>query len=342
MGFKIIGTGSAIPTRKLKNDDLKEFFDTSDEWIRTRTGIEERGVITNESVLSLAERAARLALENVDGDISVIICATLSSDFVTPSLACLVAEKLGISGSCMAFDINMACCGFIYALSLAESLLAKNKGGRALIVAAESMSSVVDWTDRSTAVLFGDGAGAALIEYCDSPIYFDFNLKPEHGVLYAERGAGNCPLRQTKADGGLVMNGQEVYKFATAAIDERILAVLEKAGVSPECVDKFLLHQANIRIIQSAIYKLKLPKERFLHNIEKYGNTSAASVAILLDETYKEGKLKRGDKTVMCAFGAGLLRRRVTLFFKAGCGKRRLIPAYMRVNIYKIKEKNLK
>ncbi len=306
MGINIIGTGSAIPAKKLKNNDLRAFFDTSDEWIRTRTGIEERGIITDESVLSLAERAARLALENVDGDISVIICATLSSDYVTPSLACLVAEKLEISGGCMAFDINMACCGFIYALGVAESILAQNKGGRALIIAAEAMSSVVDWTDRSTAVLFGDGAGAAVIEYSEKPAIFDFNIKPDRQPLYAERGTGNCPVRQNTAGGGLKMNGQDVYKFASSAIDERILAVLKKAGVNPADVDKFILHQANIRIIQSAIYKLKLPAERFYHNIERYGNTSAASVPILLDELVRSGEVKKGDKTVLCAFGAGL------------------------------------
>lgn len=309
MGFKITGTGSSLPQRAVTNDELTSVLDTSDEWIRTRTGIERRRIAVDESAEMLASRAAELALERAGvtaEQVDLIICATMSAGHLTPSLACIVCGEIGGRSDCITLDVNMACCGFLYAMYTADSFFKAGRAKKALIVAAERMSDVVDWTDRSTAVLFGDGAGAALLEAAEGEVAFDVCVKPDVTALYARRKGGNCPFRRDDGDGYLKMNGQEVYKFASDAIEKRIRAVLEKAHTPAEEVDMFLLHQANRRIIESAVYKLQLPREKFPQNIAEYGNTSAASVAILLDELYSGGRIKNGQKIVMCAFGAGL------------------------------------
>lgn len=309
MGFSIIGTGHALPANRVKNEALTQYFDTSDEWIRTRTGITERRVLVDESVTGLAAESARQALEKSGvkaEDIQLIICATMSGDYITPSLASLIVGEIGAKSDCLAFDINMACCGFVYALSIADGFFRAGTIKTALVIAAEGMTRLVDWKDRSTAVLFGDGAGAAVLTASEKNAYFDVCTKSDHTALYALRAGDNCPMREPVAYGFLKMNGQEVYKFASDAIEKRIIAVLNKAGLSAEQVDQFILHQANHRIIESAIYKLQLPKDRFPENIARFGNTSAASIPILLDELLESGTIKKGQKIVLCAFGAGL------------------------------------
>lgn len=311
MSFQILGTGSALPVRTVTNEDLTKFLDTSDEWITTRTGIGTRHILSDgESLLSLATEACTKALENAEtdaGDIDLLICTTLQGDYISPALSCLIARELGLGERTITLDTNMGCCGFEYGLSIANAYFAAGMAKKAIVVAAEALSRYSDWTDRATCCLFGDASGAAVLSASDDhKVDFDLRVSGNSDVLNIERHGDNCPFHEEAPAGVLHMKGQEVFKFAVSSIVERIHAILERNGLGEDDVEKYFLHQANLRIINSAVSKVGVSPEKFPHNIEKYGNTSSATIPVLLDEANRAGALKRGDKIVLCAFGAGL------------------------------------
>lgn len=300
MGTKIAGTGIYLPKTVLTNFDLENMVDTTDEWITTRTGIKERRIAKEESVLKMALNASEEAIREAGvspGEIDAVIVATLTPEKRFPSTGCLLQAELGMDKG-FAFDISAACSGFIYALDLADSLLKTGKADRVLVVGVEKLSEIVDWEDRSTCVLFGDGAGAVLLErsrdesdILASKMYSDGSL---WDLLYAD----NC--------GYIKMKGRELFKVAVRNMEDVCREVLKMAGMSPGDVDVVIPHQANVRIINSLAEKLGIPKERFFVNIERYGNTSAASIPIALHEAVKEGRVKRGDTVLFTAMGGGL------------------------------------
>lgn len=306
--MRILGTGSALPARTVTNDDLAKFLDTSDEWIRTHTGIESRQVITGETLLQLAARAANAALENAgltSADIDYLLCSTVQADTVTPSLGCVLQAEIG--AECPALDVNGACAGFLYALDLADALLKAGKAARVLVVCAEGMTRMVDWSDRSTCVLFGDGAGAAVMDGGEGLLATRLTSAGDATFLNMYPSPGNSPFATSHLPmRALYMDGPEIYRFAVSHSVKDLRAVCEAAGVALEDVDHFLLHQANKRIIDAARVRLKQPEEKFPLNVQVRGNTSSASVPILLDEVNRAGRLHSGDILAMSAFGAGL------------------------------------
>lgn len=307
MSLKIISTGRALPRRSVSNHEVSALVDTNDEWVTTRTGIHSRYVCEDETLTDLCERAALQALEKsgIDrSDIDMVICSTAGGDYIFPSLACSITEKLEIC--CPAFDINAACTGFIYALDLASAYISSGKAENILILCAEMMSKHVDWNDRSTCILFGDGAGACIVAKGNSLRYVKLTTKGDTKILYREDGNGNTPFSTRKERGFVHMQGQEVFKFAVNMIETHTKAALEALSLEAEDIDLFLLHQANKRIIDFAKTKLKQPDEKFPINIQRYGNISSASIPILLDELLEEKRIKKGDKLLLSAFGAGL------------------------------------
>ena len=307
MNIKIIGTGSALPELSVTNDDISKVLETSHDWIFSRTGIASRHICEN-GLTPIAVQAGANALKDADcsiESIDYILCATISGDYGTPSLACLVQQELG--GACPAMDISAACAGFIYGLEMADALISGGRAKRVLLIAAESLSSAVDWTKRDVSVLFGDGAGAVVLEQGDDLLSLFTSAVGKPEPLFMKRPKGNCPfVPEREGDVYLQMDGQEVYKFAVSAMVNDITRVINDAGITPEDVDYVLPHQANVRIIEAAARKLPIPAEKFLSNIQYTGNTSAASIPILLDESCKAGKIKAGQLLVMSAFGAGL------------------------------------
>ncbi len=334
MSLNIIGTGGAFPGTGQSNDVLSNFVDTSDEWISTRTGIKTRHVCVTATVTDIALRAALKALEDSGTkpeELDFIICSTIRGDYVVPSLACLLQGEL--KATCPAFDINAACCGFLYALNVADSFIVSGQAKKILIVSAEAMSRVIDWTDRSNCVLFGDGAGAVVVEPGDSLLAMKVTAQGSKEFMRIANGRGNCPIGMehltersenpivaesvhydTEAlgdyrDGAytyLIMDGQEVYKFAVSTMLKDIPDIVEKAGLTMDDIDLILPHQANLRIINAARTRLKLPMEKFKTNLERMGNTSDASIPLLLDELNRTGQLKKGMHLLLSAFGAGL------------------------------------
>ncbi len=310
MNFKIIGTGSRVPKLSVDNNKLSEFLDTSDEWIVSRTGIRERRVCTDETLTELSVGAAQRAVENAGirvEDLDLILCSTIAGDFFTPSLACVVQRALG--ASCPAVDLNAACSGFIYALDIADSYFSSGKVKNVLIVSAEEMSKMVDWKDRATCVLFGDGAAAVVLTQGESLLSIKLSARGGTEVLRIPTIQGNSPFRPKNREvrtSSLYMNGQEVYKFAVSSAGNDIAEVIQRAKVKIENIAYFILHQANYRIVETIMKKLKQPREKFPMVIQKYGNTSSSCVPIMLDEMNRGGKLKRGDLLVISAFGGGL------------------------------------
>lgn len=311
MTIEIIGTGSCLPENKMTNDDLANIVETSDEWIVSRTGIHTRHIAKEETTSSMASEAAKKAVEDAGvspEDIDLIITATVSPDYAFPSTACIVQSDIGAVNA-VAFDMSAACSGFIFALNTAYAYISAGIYKTALLVGAETLSRHVDWEDRSTCVLFGDGAGAAVVR------------RSEKGFISFEQGADgvkgmvlNCtyppisnPCHVKERNSGFMkMDGQEVFKFAVKKVPECIQSLLEKQNMTPQDVDWYLLHQANIRIIQSIAKRLQVSLDKFPSNLAEYGNTSAASVPILLDEVCKKGLIKEGDKVVLAGFGGGL------------------------------------
>ena len=304
----MIGTGSSYPAKVVTNDDLAGIVDTSDEWIRTRTGVAERRICTTETITDLALEAAQKALENAKKhvkSIDLIICATISGDYITPSLACILQSKLGVT--CPAFDVSAACSGFIYAMDIAESYFVRGKVKNVLIVAADALSKVLDWKDRSTCVLFGDGAAAVVLGEGDGLKSIKLSASGNVEALNIPNVRNEVPWVDKPAVNTVFsMNGHDVYKFAVSSMIHDVRDVVKMADMKEEEITYVLPHQANIRIIEAGKRRLGIPEDRFYTNIEKFGNMSCVCIPMMLDELNVSGKLKKGDKLVMSAFGGGL------------------------------------
>lgn len=311
MKTRIIGTGSCLPETIVTNDDLAKILDTSDEWIRNRTGIRERRLAKEETTASMSIKAARCALEKAQvsaQEIELIIVGTVTGDYVTPSTACEVQAALGADRA-VAFDINGACSGFMFALHTADAYFKAGIYKTALVIGAETLSKIMDWKDRSTCVLFGDGAGAAVLRAEERGLLaYEQGSDGEKGsVLTCRNRCNHNPLVHNETTlQYTVMDGQEVYKFAVTTVPASIRKVVQEAGLSVEDIDYFVLHQANIRILQSVARRLKVSEDKFPISLDHCGNVSAASVPILLDEINQKGMLKSGMKIVLSGFGAGL------------------------------------
>ena len=297
----------SVPERIVKNDELANYVETNDEWIKQRVGIAERRVATTETCADMAEKAAKAALENAEvkpEELDLIIASTVSGDYASPSLSCLVQKRIG--ATCMAFDISAACSAFMFLLETAAGYFARGHK-KVLLVSSEKLSKLVDWSDRSTCVIFGDGAGAAVLGEGDS--YFDsvFNVTGDDEVIRIPTYAGNSPFSALEPEKPVIhMAGQETFKYAVNAIVHDIKTLLERNSISPDEVKYVVPHQANKRIIDAASRRLGIPYEKFVVDIDKYGNTSSASLPIALDELWRSGELKRGDLVVFTAFGGGL------------------------------------
>ncbi|MFS8212115.1 beta-ketoacyl-ACP synthase III [Paenibacillus polymyxa] len=312
----VIGTGKYVPEKILTNKDLEAIVETSDEWIVSRTGIQERHIAAPEQATSdLAYEAAIKALESAGmtaQDLDLIIVATVTPDMAFPSTACILQDKLGAKGAA-AFDLSAACSGFVYGLATATSFIKTGIYNNALIIGADCLSRITDYTDRNTCVLFGDGAGAVVIgEVPEGRGFQSFDLGAEGAggsLLKLEAGGSRLPASADTLENKqhyIYMNGREVFKFAVRVMGTATVEVLEKAGLSKDDIDLFVPHQANIRIIQSAMQRLDLPEEKVVVNVHKYANTSAASIPLALVEAAEEGRMKEGDRVLMVGFGGGL------------------------------------
>ncbi len=312
----IAGSGFYVPKKVLTNFDLEKIVDTTDNWIRTRTGVRERRIADdNEATSDLAVKAARKALEDArisPQEINLIIVATLSPDYLFPSTACLVQDKLGIKDA-WAFDIEAACSAFIYALSVAEAFIKSDTCKTALVIGAEVFSRIVNWKDRNTCVLMGDGAGAVVLREVENgkgilSTHLGADGSRAH-LLKQPAGGSRLPATEETVRQGLhyfKMQGNEVFKLAVRIMSESVITALKKGSLSNKDIDLIIPHQANIRILNAMAKKLSLPMEKFMVNLDKYGNTTAASIPIALDEASKQGRIKEGDIVVLVAFGAGL------------------------------------
>ena len=344
VSIRITGTGSALPGRIVTNKELEQMVETSDEWIRERTGIVERHVSVGETVVTLAAGAAGKALEQsgkAAEEINLILLATCSPEQYLPCCACQVQAAIGAVNA-LAFDVNAACSGFLFALNTADAYLMTGLVKNALVIGSEVLSGLVDWTDRGSCILFGDGAGAVVVERCrtesrtveygDTLPETEEKRIPAAGILgraLHSDGAGGgvlqcgareltTPYARTPAaktdqnqptDGGehyIQMDGQKVYRFATRRVPQCIEEALTDAGLTAENIDLFVLHQANARIIDAVAKRLHVPREKFPTNLERVGNMSSASIPVLLDELNRQGRLHRGDRLVLAGFGAGL------------------------------------
>ena len=309
---RVVGIGAALPERIVTNEELERIVDTSDEWITARTGIRERRIAADGEYTShLAERAARNALAGcglVPDDIDLIVLATATPDYTFPSTAVVVQDRLGITHGA-AFDVGAACSGFVFALSTADALLAAGSARRALVIGAETFSRILDWSDRTTCVLFGDGAGAVVLEATgDGPnpggrgiIAYSLRSDGSHrDKLYVDGGPST-----TKTSGHVRMRGQEVFRFAVQATVDVVENVLAKAGITAADIDWFVPHQANKRIIDASARKLGIPSERVVLTVGQHGNTSAASIPLALNDAAMDGRIKPGDMVLLEALGGG-------------------------------------
>ncbi len=308
MNFTVAGTGSALPKKVITNDDLSKIVDTDDEWIKKRTGISSRHILSDETITDIAFMAADAAIADskIDvADLDLIIVSTVSSDYLTPSLACIIQGHIG--ATCPAFDISAACTGFIYALDIAKNYFQSGNAKNILIVSADAMSRIVDWTHRSTCVLFGDGAGAVVLSKGSDLLAIKLTSESNLDIISIPHVTGNSPFSELKKDLSYIkMDGRETYKFAFAAICKNTNDVAQLAGIDVNDIDYFITHQANIRIIEAAQQRMNVPIEKFLNNIDSAGNTSSATIPILLDQENKKGTFKPGDILVLNSFGAGL------------------------------------
>lgn len=322
--IRITGTGSALPGRIVTNKELEQMVETSDEWIRERTGIGERHVSVGETVVTLGSEAACKALEQAGKraeEIDLILVATCSPEQYLPCCACQVQAAIGAVNA-LAFDVNAACSGFLFALNTADAYLRTGLAENALVIGSEVLSKLVDWTDRGSCILFGDGSGAVVVERCEaSPGILGRALHSDGtggGVLqcgarelttpYARTSAAKTDQKQQTDDREhyIQMDGQEVYRFATRRVPQCIEEALADAGLAVPDIDLFVLHQANARIIDAVAKRLHADREKFPTNLERVGNLSSASIPVLLDEQHRQGKLHRGDRIVLAGFGAGL------------------------------------
>lgn len=317
MTTRIIGTGSCFPQKIVSNEDLSKVVETNDEWISSRTGIKERRISSGEDTSDLAIGAAKAAIENAGinaKEIELIIVATSSADNVFPNVSSMVQAAVGAEHA-SGYDMSAACSGFLFALNTAHAFIQAGIYQKALVIGADVMSKTIDWSDRGTCVLFGDGAGAVVVQADETGIgelvMFSDGTKG-NVLLCEERKVDNFltekgePEMQDPSYGYLKMDGQEVFKFAVKKVPECISEVLKKSNTNIDDIKYFVLHQANIRIIQAVAKRLKADIEKFPVNLEHYGNTSAATIPVILDEMNREGKLTRGDQIVLSGFGAGL------------------------------------
>lgn len=315
MKTRIVGTGNYLPDNVLTNDDLSKMVDTSDEWIRTRTGICQRRIAKEDTTYSMGAGAAKEALKQAEiagEEIDLIIVATSSAEYAFPNTASLIQSEIGAKHA-LCFDVSVACTGFIVAMSIADSMMCTGNYRKALVIGSEVLSSQLDWSDRSVCVLFGDGAGAVVMEnsesdgcgLIDQEIHSDGNkgMVLTCGKNTADRITADGTLRTNQT---IQMNGQEVFKFAVKKVPESIQTLLDRNHLSAEDVDYYILHQANKRIIESVAKRLHVSIEKFPMNLDRYGNTSAASIPILLHELSREHILKPGDLVILSGFGGGL------------------------------------
>ncbi|GAK38557.1 3-oxoacyl- synthase III [Paenibacillus sp. TCA20] len=312
----VIGTGKYVPEKILTNHDMEKMMDTNDEWIVSRTGIRERHIAApDEATSDLAYEAAKAAAASAGispSDIELIIVATITPDSAFPSTACILQDKLGAKGAA-AFDLSAACSGFVYGLATATSFIQSGMYNNALVIGVDCLSRITDYSDRNTAVLFGDGAGAVILgEVPEGRGFKSFDLGAEGAggpLLNIQAGGSRLPASETTLANKqhyIYMNGREVFKFAVRVMGTATIDVLDKAGLTKEDVDLFIPHQANIRIIQSAMQRLELPEDKVVINVDKYANTSAASIPLALVEAAEEGRMKAGDTILMVGFGGGL------------------------------------
>ncbi len=312
----IVGTGSYVPEKVLTNFDLEKMVDTSDEWIRTRTGIRERHIAADDEATSdLSLKAAERALEDAKvrpEELDLVLVATVSPDMLFPATACIVQDRLGARYAA-AFDLEAGCTSFVCALTYAASAIACGVHETALVIGADALSKITDWTDRTTCVLFADAAGAVVLRPCEEGYgVLSAYLRADGGgweFAFVPAGGSRKPASEETVrnrEHFIKMAGREVFKFAVNAMAQAIEVSCEMAGIGPEEVKLFVPHQANYRIISASARKLGIPEEKFYLNLDRYGNTSAASIPLALDEAVREGRVKRGDYIVLVAFGAGL------------------------------------
>ena len=311
MHARITGTGSYLPDKVLTNHDLERMVDTSDAWIRERTGIEKRHIAAdNQTTCDLAEQASRRALEAAGrrpDEVDLIIIATTTPDRIFPSTACLLQQRLDIHG-CAAFDVQAVCTGFVYALGVADKFIRTGSAKCALVVGAETLSRIVDWNDRTTCVLFGDGAGAVVLEASEEPGILSTHLHADgsyESLLTVNAGVSQGYDRLASSGGFIEMKGNEVFKMAVNTLGRIVDETLAANHMKKSDVDWLIPHQANIRIIQATARKLKLPTDRVVITVDQHGNTSAASVPLALDAAVRDGRIKRGETLLMEAFGGG-------------------------------------
>lgn len=311
MPARIIGTGSALPALCVSNQELQKNVDTTDEWIRSRTGIEKRHIAVEETTTSMAIEAAKKALKDAEvspEELDLIIVGTISPDYYFPSTACEIQSALGAENA-TAFDISAACAGFLFGLGIVDAYMKAGTVRTALVVGAETLSKMMDWNDRSTCVLFGDGAGAAVVRSDESGIMcmVQGSDGARGSALTCEGRRVNNPYKKNEISLDYTkMNGQEVYRFAVKTVPKSIEEALEKANVKTDDVKYFLLHQANLRIIEAVAKRLGQSIEKFPTNLQECGNISAGSVPVLLDYVNRKGMLQKGDTIVLAGFGAGL------------------------------------
>lgn len=321
MYSKIIGTGSYLPERILTNADLELMVDTSDEWIRTRTGIEKRHIAEDdETTCDLAEKAALSAIEAAGikaSDIDLIVLGTTTPDLIFPSTACLLQERLGIR-DCASFDIQAVCTGFIYAMSVADQFIRNNNAKYALVVGSETFSRIIDWQDRNTSVIFGDGAGAVVLKVNEKPGVLSTHIHSDgqYADLLKVPAGISYEYDQVKAGKACVtMQGNEVFKVAVNTLSRIIEETLEANNMDKEQIDWLIPHQANIRIISATAKKIGLPMERVIVTVAEHGNTSAASVPLALDVAVRDGRIKPGDTVLLEGFGGGFTWGSVLLHY---------------------------
>jgi 3-oxoacyl-[acyl-carrier-protein] synthase-3 len=309
--ISITGIGAYAPDRVLTNDELSSIVDTSDEWIMERTGIRERRIAAPEQALTdLALPAARVALEQAGvkaSEVDLLLCATVTPDMMFPTSSALLADMLGASDA-GAYDLLAGCTGFMYALAQGYGMIAAGLAETALVVGGDVLSRILDWTDRSTLVLFGDGAGAVVLQKVEKAGFLGFELGADGGggIHLSLPGSGSRRMEDATGNGYVHMNGREVFKFATRVLVSSAQAVLDSCGASVDDVDVYIPHQANVRIMDHAAQKLGIPRDRMVVNVDRYGNTSSGSIPLALVDAQAEGRLREGDLVLMTGMGAGL------------------------------------
>lgn len=314
MGTVILGTGSCLPEKIVTNDDIARIVDTNDEWIRTRTGIRTRRVCgQDEQTYDLATRAARRAIAAAGigvEEIGLIVVATISSHTLMPSSACLVQKELGAANA-FAYDINAACSGFLFGIDIAHKYVQADHDMKVLVIGAENLSSRLNWSDRNTCILFGDGAGAAVVGYRKGTSgYLGANLRSDGSLwellyMYAPKSSNPDIVHEDHPGTYIIMEGKEVFKHAVKAMEDAIHGVLAKEGIGLDAVKLLVPHQANIRILNKLAERLQMPVDDVVINVSEYGNTSAASIPIALDEAVRAGRILEGDLILLCSFGGG-------------------------------------